>query len=211
MKKKRWFLLLLIAFPSVFWLLLETSTIHSKKLPVYGPKKAISAGDTVYSAAGDVFYRNGTPFPFSAVRFPLLVVGFLPEKYAAEGYRIAGLWEYVNYKKEKIAQIPIVLVTESPDAPANRNIRRLSEGGNVMFAEWRESSYDSLNKSYFAGKPYYIDYSFLVLLDSARHVRGYYDARYASEIKRLAEEYQHLRLKEEKNKLIRENEIGTEK
>jgi hypothetical protein len=46
-----------------------------------------------------------------------------------------------------------------------------------------------------------------MLIDHNRHVRGYYDGRYVSEIKRLIDEYQHLRLKEEKQKLIQNNEI----
>ena len=46
-----------------------------------------------------------------------------------------------------------------------------------------------------------------MLIDHNRHVRGYYDGRYVSEIKRLIDEYQHLRLKEEKQKLIETNEI----
>ena len=48
---------------------------------------------------------------------------------------------------------------------------------------------------------------FFVLVDSKRHIRGYYDARYISEIKRLIEEYQHLRLKHEKKNLINQNKI----
>jgi hypothetical protein len=72
---------------------------------------------------------------------------------------------------------------------------------------WNKSSFDSLNKIFFKEKPYYIDYSFIVLLDKQRHIRGYYDGRYVSELKRLLGEYKHLRLKEEKNLLIQENEI----
>jgi hypothetical protein len=49
-----------------------------------------------------------------------------------------------------------------------------------------------------------------LLIDAKIIVRGYYDARYVSEMKRLIEEYQHLRLKEEKQLLINENEIKTE-
>lgn len=44
-------------------------------------------------------------------------------------------------------------------------------------------------------------------MDVNRNIRGYYDGRYVAEIKRLIDEYQHLRLKEEKNKLIKSNEI----
>ena len=78
---------------------------------------------------------------------------------------------------------------------------------NITNLYWNHKSYDSLNISYFKQKPYYVDYSFFVLIDKNRHIRGYYDARYVSEIKRLTEEYQHLRLKEEKEQMIKSNTI----
>jgi hypothetical protein len=46
-----------------------------------------------------------------------------------------------------------------------------------------------------------------VLIDENRHIRGYYDGRYVAELKRLIDEYRHLRLKEAKQKLIDENTI----
>ena len=79
----------------------------------------------------------------------------------------------------------------------------------IFFYTWNSASFDSLNKTYFQEKPVYIDYSFFVLVDVNRNIRGYYDGRYVSEIKRLIDENQHLRLKEEKNKLIKSNEIKT--
>ena len=47
MKNKKWILLLVVLFPSVFWVILELSTINSKKLPHYGPKTLLGK-DTVY-------------------------------------------------------------------------------------------------------------------------------------------------------------------
>ena len=85
--------------------------------------------------------------------------------------------------------------------------KKLRNNKNIHFYTAPSASYDSLTKSYFLEKPYYIDYSFFLLIDQNRHVRGYYDGRYVSELKRLIEEYQHLRLKEEKQKLIDANEI----
>ena len=116
----------------------------------------------------------------------------------------------MNYKKQKIEHIPIVLVTEEENGRSEieNDLKKLSDGNkNVFFYTWKRSSFDSLNKTYFQEKPIYIDYSFFVLVDVNRNIRGYYDGRYVSEIKRLIEEYQHLRLKEEKNKLIKSNEI----
>jgi protein SCO1 len=209
-KNKRWFLLLLIAFPSVFWLLLETSTVNSKKLPIYGPRQVSASGDSLYHRVGDVFYKDGLARKLDIPDYPLFVVGFAAEKYRKDGYRLSGIWEYVNYKKSKIAHIPVILVTEEAGSDAEKQLSRLAEAGNVHFYNWPRQGFDSLRQSFFVGKPYYIDYSFLVLIDADRRVRGYYDARYAAEVKRLTEEYQHLRLKEEKKRLLRENEIETQ-
>jgi hypothetical protein len=68
-----------------------------------------------------------------------------------------------------------------------------------------------VNKTFFREKPYYIDYSFIVLLDENRNIRGFYDARYVAEVKRLLDEFKHLRLKEAKKELIKDNEIKINK
>jgi hypothetical protein len=137
---------------------------------------------------------------------------FISDKYRDDSYRLTGLWEYVNYKKEKVSHIPFVLITEHNglSSPAYAELKKLSDNQNLHFYSWKKTSFDSLNKSYFLEKPYYIDYSFFVLIDRNRHIRGYYDGRYVSEIKRLIGEYQHIRLKEEKQKLIEDNDIKSD-
>jgi len=104
------------------------------------------------------------------------------------------------------------LVTEhdGEKSQAYTDLKKLETHNNIHFYTWKKTGFDSLVKTYFAEKPYYIDYSFFMLIDRHRNVRGYYDARYVSEIKRLIGEYQHLRLKEEKRKLIETNEIKSD-
>lgn len=214
MKNKKWLVILIIAFPSFFWLILETSTINSKKLPFYGPKQVIAKGDTVFHKVSDQFYQKSDTDSTQLVpaRIPdaLYAIVFINGQYRSDSYRLAGLWEYLNYKKTKIEHIPFVLVTasENGSSPAYTELSYLEKHSNVHFVRYNKAGFDSICKSYFAEKPYYVDYSFFVLVDADRHVRGYYDARYVSEIKRLIDEYQHLRLKEEKQKLIENNEIN---
>jgi hypothetical protein len=87
-------------------------------------------------------------------------------------------------------------------------MEKLSVGNqNIKSLYWNTSSFDSLNYSYFKEKPIYVDYSFFVLVDKNRNIRGYYDGRYIAEIKRLTEEYQHLRIKEEKEGMVSANKI----
>ena len=219
MKNKKWLLLLILALPSTIWLILETSTINSKKLPIYGPRKVVSSNDTLYHKVTDEFYLTNNEDSTKQVlvkiasdAYPLYAVMFIKDDYKKNDLRLSGLWEYLNYKKQKIEHIPIILVTESKNGKSEiqKDLIKLSDGNkNVFFYTWNSASFDSLNKTYFQEKPVYIDYSFFVLVDVNRNIRGYYDGRYVSEIKRLIDENQHLRLKEEKNKLIKSNEIKT--
>ena len=219
MKSKKWLLLLIIVFPSLFWLILETSTINSRRLPFYGPKVIRGKGDTVYHKVTDRFYSqkadgalNTEVTAIDTTEFPLYAIMLINDTYRPDSYRLTGLWEYLTYKKQKVEHIPFILVTEhdGEKSQAYNELKRLSSSTNVYFYAWKKQGFDSLIKTYFAGKPYYIDYSFFMLIDRNRNVRGYYDGRYVSEIKRLIEEYQHLRLKEEKQKLIKTNEIKSD-
>jgi hypothetical protein len=145
------------------------------------------------------------------VNFPLYAVCFIKQSYQKDDYRMAGLAEYAQYKKDKIKFIPFIIVTPCDgrnDSTCLSEMNKLSVGNeNIHNLYWNSRSFDSLNHSYFKEKPIYIDYSFFVLIDKQRHIRGYYDARYIAEIKRLTEEYQHLRLKEEKEQMVKVNKI----
>jgi hypothetical protein len=215
MKNKKWLLVLIILIPSLMWVILESSTINSYKLYHYGPKKVLGKNDTDYYEVPDKgFYQsnaytsNGS-FAIDTANYPFYAIMFIKNHYANESYRVAGLWEYLNYKKEKVGHIPFFLVTEDADRVSviKTNLEKFNSSANVHFLSLGQPAFDSINKLYFSGKPIYIDFSFFALIDNNRNIRGYYDGRFVAEIKRLIEEYKHLRLKEEKEKLIHENEV----
>ncbi|MCE3228089.1 MAG: hypothetical protein K0S32_2640 [Bacteroidetes bacterium] len=218
MKNKKWLLVLIILLPSLMWVLLETSTINSHKLYYYGPKKAIAKNDTLYYRAPDKHFKlisaytpTLSPFSIDSADFPLYGIMFVKDAYSNDSYRIAGLWEYLNYKKENIEHIPLFVVTELKDSVSQvaTNLKKFSEYKNVRFLGLEQPKFDSINRAFFLEKPIHIDYSFFTLIDANRNIRGYYDARYVAEVKRMIGEYKHLRLKEEKQKLIKDNEIKT--
>lgn len=219
MKNKKLLFFIILLFPALFKIVLEFTTINSRKLPYYGPKMPVGK-DTVYYKVNDSFktlpinasgQTNLQTLNLDTINYPLFAVCFIKQSYKKDNYRLAGLSEYAQYKKDKIKLIPFVIVTPCDglnDTTCLRDLNKLSVGNkNILNAYWQPSSFDSLNLSYFKEKPIYIDYSFFVLVDKNRHIRGYYDARYISEIKRLTEEYQHLRLKEEKQNMINTNKI----
>lgn len=219
MKNKKLIFFVILLFPALFKIILEFTTINSKKLPHFGPKEVVE-NDTVFYKVDAQFKKlppkssedaNLKELDLDTLNYPLFAVCFIKPSYAKDNYRMAGLTEYVQYKKDKIKFIPFVIVTPCDGLNDSTNLRemeKLSVGNdNVINAYWNQASFDSLNKTYFKQKPYYVDYSFFVLVDKNRNIRGYYDTRYIAEIKRLTEEYQHLRLKEEKEQMLRTNKI----
>lgn len=219
MKNKKLIFFIILLFPAFLKLFLEFSTINSKKLPHYGPKEPVGK-DTVFYKVGSAFHTlvNETdslqtfkPFDLDTVNYPLFAVCFIKQSYKKDNYRLAGLSEYAQYKRDKIKFIPFVIVTPNNgtnDSTGLREMEKLSVGNeNIKSLYWNATSFDSLNNAYFKEKPIYVDYSFFVLVDKKRNIRGYYDGRYISEIKRLTEEYQHLRIKEEKEEMVSANKI----
>lgn len=212
MKKKKFILLLIVLFPSAFWLTLELSTINSSKLPYYGPKTVKGPKDTTYYTVSqqgmDAALLNDT------VSFPLYVICFLKPGDEKDSYKMSGLVEYLKYKQESIQHIPVFWASSCQDTMrglvCKPEIKKQLGLGNTNVRElaYDLAGYDALVKQdYFKQKPYYVDYSFLVLVDKHRHIRGYYDGRYVAEVKRLVDEYKHLRLKEEQKKILNKNTI----
>lgn len=209
MKNKKLILFLIILFPSVFWLILEFSTINSKKLPHFGPAK-LAGKDSVFYAVNPSFYTETGKnlIHIDTNQYPLFALCFIKQDYLKDNFRMAGLTEYAQYKREKIKEIPFFIVTPCDSVQCFDEFKKLENGhDHIRNLFWDTHSFDSLNALYFAKKPIYVDYSFFVLVDVNRNIRGYYDGRYVAEIKRLIEEYQHLRLKEEKKNLINTNKI----
>lgn len=199
----------------MFWLILETSTINSSKLLYYGPK-SLNGKDTVYYSLGDLKFNTVINNSlqeklFDTINYPLITVSFIQPKYMKENYRLEGLLDYTTHKKTELRELPLLFIFPKTDSinTIEYNLRDSLKIDlkTIEQCYWNKSSYDSLNIMFFKSKPSHVDYSFIVLLDKKRNIRGYYDSRYAMEIKRLLSEYQHLRLKEEKKILIRENEI----
>ncbi|MES2761680.1 MAG: hypothetical protein V4677_05715 [Bacteroidota bacterium] len=217
MKNKKLIFFVILLFPALFKIILEFTTINSKKLPFYGPK-ALSGKDTVFYTVNSQFNTFSTtgqgglqPIYLDTVNYPLFAVCFIKHAYKKDDYRMAGLSEYAQYKRDKIKLIPFVIVTPcdgGSDTSCLKEMEKLSVGNkDIHSLYWKPSSFDSLNVSYFKEKPIYVDYSFFVLVDKKRHIRGYYDGRYIAEIKRLTEEYQHLRLRDEKDEMVNANKI----
>ena len=198
---------------------METSTINFNKLLFYGPK-TLNGTDTVYYESGDLKLPtlNGNSISlkyFDTINYPLITLVFIKPEYLKENVRLEGLLDYTTHKKDDIGARPLLLIFPKTDSISAVEYN-LKDSVNITLKNveqcfWKKSSFDSLNVSFFRSKPSHVDYSCIVLLDKKRRIRGYYDARYAVEVKRLLSEYQHLRIREEKNTMLKQNEIKDEK
>ena len=218
MKNKKLIFFVILLFPALFKIILEFTTINSRKLPHYGPKELVGKDTAFYKVSSDFKSLSANTaglqnLNLDTINFPLFAVCFIKHSYKKDDYRMAGLTEYAQYKKDKIKLVPFVIITPCDglsDSTCLNEMEKLSVGNkNIYNFYWNPSSFDSLNVRYFKEKPIYVDYSFFALVDKNRNIRGYYDGRYVSEIKRLTEEYQHLRMKEEKQNVINLNKIET--
>ncbi len=138
--------------------------------------------------------------------------------------KLAGLLEFEKYKKEKLDMLDVYIIQCPMGVPEKRGkgyyveYHLVQEKNNENYYEnylkdslgitmsnfyyrtlWvnNKEDYDSIRKIFFHQKPIHVFNYFAVLIDRDRHIRGYYDPTYISEVKRMIEEYKHLVLKDE--------------
>ncbi len=212
MKNKGWIIVIIILLPSLIWVLLDLSLINSKKLPYYGPKKlAENNKDTIYYSLNDIYFYN-SKFEKEIIdtnNYKAFVTIFIKPEYVKESFRIGQLLSMIHYEPNKIKHIPIFLVY-----PFNKDsvIFNLKDTLKISLSKIHslylpDKDFSIVNSKFFLQRPYYVDYSCAVLIDRQRHIRGYYDLRYADELKRMIQEYNHLIVKEEYKETLRRNKI----
>lgn len=139
--------------------------------------------------------------------------------------KLGGLLEFEKYKKEKLDMLDVYIIQCPVGVPEKRGVSGYRQDYNLVQKKNNENyyetylkdslgitmsnfyyrtllvqseeEYDSIRKIYFNQKPIHVFNYFAVLVDKDRHIRGYYDPTYISEVKRMIEEYKHLVLKDE--------------
>lgn len=139
--------------------------------------------------------------------------------------KLGGLLEFEKYKKEKLDMLDVYIIQCPNGVPEKRGLPGYRQDYNLVQKKNNENfyetylkdtlgitmsnfyyrtllvnnreEYDSIRKLFFNQKPIHVFNYFAVLVDKDRHIRGYYDPTYISEVKRMIEEYKHLVLKDE--------------
>ncbi len=213
MKNKGWIVVVIILLPSLIWILLDVSLINSKKLNYYGPKKlANNSQDTIYYSVREelkFLNHNLDTIAPDTNQYKVFIIAFIKPEYIKEKFRINQFLTLAHYEPDKIKHIPVFLVYP---ISLGKPIFHLKDSlkitlDNIQSLYLPDSIFQKVNQKIFLQKPYYVDFSFAVLIDKNRHIRGYYDWRYADEVKRSIQEFNHLIIKEGYKETLKKNKI----
>lgn len=243
--KKKLILLSIIIFPSLIYFMFELTQANFKKMPYFGPKTVNEKGDTVYWRVPKLaFYSNvftkeireidsltGSEMvlkTFSAdsvlldtINNPVYAILFINEDLRTEGYKLAGLYDYIKYKTKDISQVPVFIVSDFDKAIGQKQSEHLNgefDSLKINLSNFHPAlvSYGAertkfLSNTYFKQKPIHVFDYFMVLVDKKRHIRGYYDPTYNAEVKRMIDEYKHLKIRDEYAETLKQNDIKQDK
>jgi protein SCO1 len=212
--KKKILLLLVLVIPSTIAFLMEYSTVNFKKLPYYGPKTVskVNVKDTLYYSLLNHSDTNLAQFTYlkDTVKYPIIIVDFLLSERRKDLYNAGALIDALKYRYEKMSLVEVFVNANQTEM---NDVKQVFANTLINYDKIHLQSYSLPNEKQFLDntvffqKPYYIDYNFMVLLDKKRRVRGYYDPRYAAEIKRMYEEFKHLKIHDEAKDTRSENKL----
>lgn len=197
-------------------------TVYYSVPNIYFDKNLKALKDTSSHADGVVateleLYKADTTV-IDTTNYPVYIILFLDRGLKKDGYKLEALYDYVQYKPEEFKNVPIFFVSNLTHALGNYKITNKELKGDFDSLKINLPDFHPLliegkeaKEAYFYKKPYYVFDYFAVLVDKHRHIRGYYDPHQNSEIKRLIQEYKHLKTKDEYANTLKQNELEQKK
>ncbi|MGZ3862869.1 MAG: hypothetical protein ACXVPN_10695 [Bacteroidia bacterium] len=234
--KKKAILLSIILFPSLIYLFFEMTKANFRKMPYFGPKTLSEKGDTIYYRVPDTYFKTGVDTVtnrevdpegneivtkvicsdstlIDTTDYPVYLVFFLDSKLRKEGYKLTGIYDYVKFKQKDLKDIPFFVVSDYTAAVWKGNRKGDFDSLKINLPEFHPLLIDLherekfLAQTFFNQKPVYVFDYFVALIDKQRHIRGYYDPTYNAEVKRMIEDYKHLKIRDSYAETQKQNDI----
>ncbi len=175
-------------------------------------EQTISHADGV--AATELELYKADTLVIDTAKYPIYIILFLDGNLRKDGYKLEAFFDYAQYKPQEFKGVPIFFISNLNTALGNYRIRDKELKGDFDSLKINLPNFHPLliegkeaKDAYFNKKPYYVFDYFAVLVDKHRHIRGYYDPNQNSEVKRLLQEYKHLKTKDEYANTLEKNEI----
>lgn len=213
MKIKRIILIVLLIVPSLIYFFFELSKVNFKKMRHYGPVQLAPNGkDSIYyRVPSTTFYSDAKLQQASTIdstHSPVYLIGFLQEKEETHLFRLKAIFEYYQLKPKDIQPVDIYLILPSDSSGFGEKYAKLLPKENnlhVLYAP--KATFTQSLGAYQNGKPHYIMPYFFQLIDRGSCIRGFYDPEFVSQVKQMISEYQHLKIRDEHQKMMKDEEI----
>ena len=202
----------------------------------YGPKTVNEKGDTVYysvpdevfdwgnivvvpsrdvkTGVVDTFLTSDLYSKIDTTKFPVYIILFLNDSLQKNGFKLEAFFDYVQYKPTEFKDIPMFFVSDIYSIKCDSMHLGYKQHGTFDSLKINPPNFYPLvvdnkiaEENYFKNKPYYVFNYFAVLVDKHRHIRGYYDPNQNSEVKRMIQEYKHLKTKDEYANTLKKNDL----
>lgn len=214
--KKGLILFAILALPSIAYLLLRTGTNKYKSLEIYGPKEPVSKTvngkivvDTIYHSVGgfSLLSSDSVVVTEKVTEGKIFVVDFFFTTCKTICPKMADQLVRVQNQYEKDSNVVILSHTVDPTYDSNSVLKQYAESHKAIPGKWyfltgdKKTIYDLARNNYFisategdGGVGDFIHSEQLVLVDSKKHIRGFYDGTDYRDVQRLMDEIRVLEL-----------------
>ncbi len=211
---------------TVYWSVPNTIFLNDVKIVTHTSLIKREAADTRFNTDSievEVSSLECDSLLIDTAKYPVYLIIFIDGKLRSEGYKLAGIYDYVKYKLKDLKDIPVFFISDMTGAMAGYkdgielkgdfdSLKLKVPNFYSLVADFGKSGRSNwLLNTYFKGKPIYVFDYFMVLVDKKRHIRGYYDPSYNAEVKRMIDEYKHLKIRDGYAETLKQNEIKQDK
>lgn len=201
------------------------SQANFKKMPYFGPKTVSEKGDTIYYSVPEISFEANVKIQtvvekdstgkeitvkscssdktlIDTVNYPVYLILFLDPNLRKEGYKLTGIYDYIKFKQKELKDIPVFVASDCSGAEKDGKFGGDFDSLKIALPDFHPIYCDLssrerfLAQTYFNQKPVYVFDYFIALVDKQRHIRGYYDPTFNAEIKRMIDEYKHLKIRD---------------
>lgn len=210
--RKALLLLVILLFPSLFYLFLSSGRHNSKQLPVYGPKDITETGDTVYHTIPEFSFTNqyGNEIGLEVTEGKYAVVDYFFTTCQTICPMMSDQLARVQKKLEDMEDLVILSHTVNPETDTVKVMRDYAEKMGAKKGKWhfltgsKKALYDQARHGYYitamkgdGGPEDFIHSEKLILVDKQNRIRGYYDGTDPEDVDRLIDEIKVLKAQEQ--------------
>jgi hypothetical protein len=172
-----------------------------------GPKSVNEKGDSINYKIPDHDFYTETDKELSSRNLPnVYAIVFIDDKNRSDNYKIKGIIEYFHLKQKDIEEIDLFLAYSSDQKIDFRDSLKL-QNKRVAFLRFPIEKKTEYLKHYFPNEGTESLPFFVAMIDENKNIRGYYNGNLVAEVKKMIQEFKHLKLKESRKQLQNENKL----